>query len=435
MAKALYRNERQGELPDSWYLASADLPSERPALRGALRADVCIVGAGFTGLSAARYLAQNGLDVVVIDAHRVGFGASGRNGGQVWSGYNTSQRQLAQTYGPDHARALWDITQEAKSIVRDLCDTAIPEARFRPGIAEAATRPDEVSQMHRDAAYLQEAYGYRDVRTLDREEMRGLIGTEDYFGGHIDSGAGHIHPLRYVAGLARLAEAAGARIFERSEAQKIDQGDPATVRTDKGHVTADHIILAGNGYLTAISRAVTAKILPVNSYIAATEPLGEMAQTVLRDDIAVSDSKFVNSYYRLSEDGRLLFGGRAAYGIGFPKDLASEMAGRMTDLFPQLRGVAIDYAWGGTLGITATRLPVIQRVAPNIVAAGGYSGVGVALSGMAGKILAEAITGQAGRFDTLSALDVPDFPGGTLLRAPIRRLAMTWFSLRDRLGV
>jgi gamma-glutamylputrescine oxidase len=265
--------------------------------------------------------------------------------------------------------------------------------------------------------------------------MRALIRTNDYHGGHIDTGAGHIHPLRYVFGLARLAEAAGARIFERTEAHHIVEGDPAVVRTSQGHITSDHVILAGNGYLPNINRAVTAKILPVNSYIAATEPLGERAREVLSEDIAVSDSKFVKSYYRLSEDGRLLYGGRAAYGVGFPKELKSEMSARMEAMFPQLRGVKMDYAWGGTLGITATKLPAIQRVAPNIISAAGYSGVGVAMSGMAGRVLAEAVAGQAGRFETLAALKVPNYPGGTLLSSPIRALAMTWFSLRDRLGL
>ncbi len=435
MAGPLYRNEKQGELPDSWYVASADIPPDRPALRGAVSVDVCIVGAGFTGLSAARHLAAKGLDVIVVDAHRVGFGASGRNGGQVWSGYNYPHSEIAARYGAAHARDLWQITQDAKDTVRDLCATAIPEARFRPGIAECATKPGEVADMHREAAFLQDTYGYDAIRQLDRDDMRRLIKTTDYYGGTFDMGAGHIHPLRYVFGLARLAEAAGARIFERTEVHHIAEGDPVTLRTGKGQITAHHVILAGNGYLPNINRAVTAKILPANSYIAATEPLGDRAKDVLAEDIAVSDTKFVKTYYRLSDDGRLLYGGRAAYGIGFPKDLATEMGGRIEKMFPQLRGVRIDYAWGGTLGITATKLPAIQRVAPNIVSAAGYTGQGVALSGLAGKVLAEAIAGQADRFDTLATLDVPDFPGGLLLRDPIRRLAMTWFALRDRLGL
>jgi gamma-glutamylputrescine oxidase len=431
----LYRNDRQGVLPDSWYAASTDIPADRPTLRGEVTADVCIVGAGFTGLSAARHLAAKGLDVVVVDAHRVGFGASGRNGGQVCSGYNVPMRKLAKTYGADHARRLWGLTEEAKDDLRHLCQTAIPEAQYKSGLAEAAAKSSEVDGMHRDAEFLQDAYGYNAVRTLDRAAINDLIKTEDYFGGHLDQGAGHIHPLRYAFGLARLAEAAGARIFERSEVHHIAHGDPAVVRTGQGRVKASHVILAGNGYLPNIERKVSAKILPINSFIAATEPLGDRAAGVLAQDIAVNDSKFVLNYFRLSEDKRLLFGGRPSYQIAFPADIATTLRIRVMKMFPQLGDVKVDYAWGGTLGITANKLPAIQRVAPNVISASGFSGHGVALTGLAGKVMAETIAGQAGRFDTLADLKVPNFPGGVAMRAPMLRLAMTWYAMRDRLGV
>lgn len=431
----LYRNDRQGQLPDSWYVASSDIPADRPTLKGDITADVCIVGAGYTGLSAARHLAAKGLDVVVVDAHRVGFGASGRNGGQVCSGFNTPMRKLAKTYGADHARQLWELAEEAKDDLRYLCQTAIPEAMFKPGLADAATKPGEVDGKHRDAAFLQESYGYDAVSMLDRAAINDLIRTKDYFGGHLDQGAGHIHPLRYVFGLARLAEAAGARIFERSEVHHIAHGDPATVRTGQGRIKARHVILAGNGYLPNIERKISAKILPLNSFIAATEPLGDRAAAILSRDIAVNDSKFVLNYYRLSEDKRLLFGGRPSYQIAFPKDIATTMRLRMMQMFPQLGDVRIDYAWGGTLGMTVNKLPAIQRIAPNVISASGYTGQGVALTGLAGKVLAEAIAGQAGRFDTLADLNVPNFPGGAALRAPLLRLGMTWYAMRDRLGL
>ena len=431
----LYRNDRQGVLPDSWYVASTDIPADRPTLKGEVTADVCIVGAGFTGLPAARHLASKGLDVVVVDAHRVGFGASGRNGGQVCSGYNVPMRKLAETYGADHARRLWDLAEEAKDDLRGLCQTEIPEAQYKPGIAEAAAKPGEVDGMHRDAEFLQQAYGHGTVHPLDRAGINDLIKTDSYFGGHLDLGAGHIHPLRYVFGLARLAEKAGARIYERSEVHHIAHGASAVVCTSQGRIKAQHVILAGNGYLPNIERKVSAKILPVNSFIAATEPLGELAAEILSQDIAVSDSKFVLNYYRLSEDKRLLFGGRPSYQIAFPTDISTTLRQRMKQMFPQLGDVRIDYAWGGTLGITANKLPAIQRVAPNVISASGFSGHGVALTGLAGKVLAEAVAGQAGRFDTLADLKTPNFPGGVAMRAPILRLAMTWYAMRDRLGV
>lgn len=435
MTNPLYRNEAQGQLPDSWYLASCPLPALRPALTSDISVDVAIVGAGFTGLSAARHLAEKGMSVTVLEAHRVGFGASGRNGGQVCSGYNVAQADLAAYYGAEHARRLWTLSEEAKADVRSFCASHVPEALFRPGIAEAAARPAEVPQMHRDARFLQESYGYDQITPLDREAIRALIRTDDYYGGHLDMGAGHIHPLRYVLALARAAEAAGAVIHDQTEVTKIIQGDPARLITPAGTVTAAHVILAGNGYLPRLIPEVSAKILPVNSFIAATEPLGDQAAQVLAQDIAVSDSKFVLSYFRLSEDKRLLYGGRPSYRIAFPKDLRTVMAARIGAMFPQIKGVKVDYAWGGTLGLTPRLLPSLERVGSNILSAAGYSGHGVALANLAGKILAEVIAGQAGRFDTFTALNIPGFPGGTRLRAPILRLAMTWYALRDRLGI
>lgn len=431
----LYRNDEPGQRPNSWYAASTDLPSDRPTLDGDLLVDVCVIGAGFTGLSAARYLAEKGLNVVVLDAHCVGFGASGRNGGQVGSGYNADQMTLEKKLGKDAALALWVLAEEAKQDVRDTCASHIPEARYRPGVAHGFYNPKEAASYAADAAHLAQAYGYDQIAVLDADAMRAIVKSPRYQGGLLDMGAGHIHPLRYAVGLARLAETAGARIFERTEVTQITHGDPVTLTTPHGDVKAKHVIIAGNGYLPNIDVKTTAKVMPINSFICATEPLGDRAADVLARDIAVADSKFVVNYYRMSEDNRFLFGGRESYSLGFPKDINTALIQRMTNLFPQLAGVKVDYVWGGTLGITMTRLPAVQRVAPNILSGAGFSGHGVALSGFAGKVMAEAIAGQAGRFDTLSGLKVPNFPGGSTFRAPLLTLAMTWYALRDRLGV
>ncbi|WP_296425139.1 FAD-binding oxidoreductase [Yoonia sp.] len=431
----LYRNDRPGQFPKSWYVASTDLPPERPPLYGHTAADVCIVGAGFTGLSAALHLAQKGFDVVVLDAHRAGFGASGRNGGQVGSGFNVSQGTLEKKLGKGAAAALWALAEEAKDDVRRNCAAYAPDARYTPGVAHGFYNRKEAQSYARDAAHLAATYGYDQIETLDPDAMHDLVKSPLYHGGLLDMGAGHLHPLRYVLGLARAAEAAGVRIFERSEVHHIAHGDPAEVRTGQGRVNAAHVILAGNGYLPNIAPKVAAKVMPINSFICATEPLGDRAAAVLARDIAVADSKFVVNYYRMSEDKRFLFGGRESYSMGFPHDISTALVARMTHLFPQLKGTRIDYVWGGTLGITMTRLPAIQRVAPNIVSGAGFSGHGVALSGLAGKVMAEAIAGQAGRFDTLAGLQVPNFPGGSAFRAPLLTLAMTWYALRDRLGV
>jgi gamma-glutamylputrescine oxidase len=431
----LYRNDRPGEYPDSWYVASTDIPAERLPLKGEIQADVCIVGAGYTGLSAAGHLAAKGMDVVVLDAHRVGFGASGRNGGQVCSGYDYPQTTLTKKLGADTAKVLWTLAEEAKADLRNLCTNYIPEARYTPGVMHGTYTARETAEDQAEVELLARAYGYDQARVCGPDEMSGLIKSPHYHGGLLDMGAGHIHPLRYVLGLARLAEEAGAQIFERAEVHRIDKGNPAIVATNKGRVKARFVILAGNGYLPNLDRKVAARVMPLNSFIGATEPLGERANDVFGQDIAVHDSKWVANYFRLSEDKRLLFGGRPSYSLGFPDDIATLMQKRIVNIFPQLEGVKVAYAWGGTLGVTIPRMPAVLRVAENILSAGGYSGHGVALSGMAGKVMAEAIAGQAGRFDVFANLNVPSYPGGAAFRAPLLRLAMTWYSMRDRLGV
>ena len=431
----LYRNDRPGEFPKSWYAATTDIPAPRPELRGEVRADVCVVGAGYAGLTAALRLAERGMRVVVLEAHRAGFGASGRNGGQVGSGYNWSQKDLAAKMGDGPARAAWDLAEEAKADLRSLLETHAPEARYRPGVLDGVYSDKAVRKAHEDAEYLAKTYGYDGREPLDRAGVRARVGTEAYAGGTLDHGAGHIHPLRYAVGLARAAEAAGAVIHELSEVHAIARGAPVKVQTGRGHVLADHVILAGNGYMPGLMRPVASRVMPINSFICATAPLGDLADSVLKEDIAVADSKFVVNYYRMTEDRRFLFGGRESYTIGFPTDIATALVARMESLFPQLKGVEITHVWGGTLGITMTRLPALQRVAPNILSGAGFSGHGVALSGIAGKVMAEAVTGQAERFDVLAGLPVPNFPGGPAFRGPLLTLAMTWYSMRDRLGL
>ncbi|NNF24027.1 MAG: FAD-binding oxidoreductase [Rhodobacteraceae bacterium] len=431
----LFRNDRPGAYPDSWYAASTELPPKRAPLTTARTADVAIVGAGFTGLWAALELARRGVDVVVLEAHRAAFGASGRNGGQVGSGFNKSQSWLEARLGAPAARALWEMAEEAKAQLRDFCASHAPEARYLPGVADCEYTAKDTEASHEEAAFLHKRYGYDQITPLDKAGVRDLVRTELYGGGRLDMGAGHLHPLRYGLALAREAERAGAVIFEGSAVTAIAEGDPATLTTGNGHVTARHVILAGNGYLPGIAPPVAARVMPINSFIAATAPLGAHAGDVLGRDIAVADSKFVVNYYRMSEDRRLLFGGRESYSIGFPSDIKTKLVARMTHLFPQLEGVKIDYVWGGTLGITMTRLPCVMRIGSNILNASGFSGHGVALSGFAGKVMAEAIVGQTARFDILSTLPIPRFPGGAAARAPLLTLAMTWYALRDRLGV
>lgn len=431
MTSALYRNDRPGLFPDSWYAASADIPAERPSLLGEVTADVAIVGAGYCGLTAARLLAEAGRKVVVLEAHRTGFGASGRNGGQVGSGFNWDQQDLSKRLGPDDARKLWHLAEEAKALTRSQVEQHAPEARYRPGVLHGEWSKSGVDHSHRYADFLAREYGY-ETECLGRDAYRQICQSPVYQGGTLDMGAGHLHPLRYALGLARAAETAGASIFERTEAHHVEKG---LVQTGQGRVRAQHILLCGNGYLPGLNKRYAARVMPINSFIAATAPLGARAAEVLSRDIAVADDKFVVNYFRLSEDNRLLFGGRESYSLGFPRDILTALRARMERLFPQIAAVPIDYHWGGTLGITMSRLPFVSQVGPGILAAGGFSGHGVALSGFSGKLLADTVAGDDDGLTLMGRLPVPSFPGGPAFRGPLLTLAMTWYALRDRLGV
>ena len=432
---ALYRNDKPGEFPPSYYAATATIPATRAKLQGDQSADVVILGAGFCGLWAALTCARAGLKTIVLDAHRAGFGASGRNGGQAGSAYNMLMSDLEKRLGQDKARALWDIAEDGKAQLKAFCADQAPEAAYKPGIAHGAWDTATAQAYQNEAEFWSTRYGYTDFDAPTGPEFCDIVKSPKYVGGVIDTGAGHLHPLNYALALAREAEAAGATIYELSEVTAIKPGAKVVMQTAQGQVTASHGIVAGNGYLSDIAPKVTSRTMPINSFIAATEPLGNRAGEILARDIAVADDKFVVNYFRLSEDKRLLFGGRENYSIGFPKDIGTRLRERMESLFPQIQGVGVDYTWGGTLGITPYRVPYVTRIGDNVMSAGGFSGHGVVLSGMAGRIMAEAVLGQAGRFDVMSELPCPKFPGGSALRAPILVLAMSWYSLRDRLGL
>ncbi len=430
----LHANDSPGAYPGSYYAATATPLAPYPVFKGERRADICIIGGGYTGLSAALHLAELGFDVVLLEAHRVGFGASGRNGGQVGSGQRQDQDWLEKSVGRDMAHRLWDLAQDAKALVRDLIDRHAMPVRFYPGIAHACWSPSEVTHAHAYAEKLWREYGYDQIEPLDRKGVRGVIGSEVYCGGDLDHGAGHLHPLNFAIGLAQAATKAGAHLFERSEVHAIRHGSKFVVSTASGRVTCDHLVLAANGYLGGLDRQVAARVMPINNFIVATEPLGDRAAEVLARPIAVADTKFVVNYWRLSEDNRLLFGGAESYGYRFP-DIVRAVSKPMLQIYPYLRDVKIDYAWGGTLAITVNRMPCFLRPANNVWSASGYSGHGVAMATMAGKVMARAIHGQLADFDLMAGLPMPRFPGGAAMRWPLLVMAMTWFSLRDRLGL
>jgi len=431
----LHANDRPGRYPDSWYAATAEPPAPFDPLRGETRADVCIIGAGYTGLSAALHLAEKGLDVVLLEAHRVGFGASGRNGGQLGSGQRADQQALEKMVGPDDATQLWKLAEDAKKLVKFLIKKHEIDCYLKPGIAHMCFSRRETAEEHAYADHLAERYGYPHLQKLDRDAAQAICPSPKYAGGTLDMTAAHLHPLAFAFGLAHAAQAAGVRIYERSEVHRISQGRPATVQTGQGRVNAGHVILACNGYLGGLNRKVAARVMPINNFIVATEPLGTGAAKVLTRDIAVADTRFVVNYFRLSHDGRLLFGGGESYGYRFPRDIAATVRNPMCEIFPHLRDVKIDYAWGGTLAITMKRMPYLARLSPNMLSASGYSGHGVGTATLSGRLLAEAVAGTAGGFDVLSRVPAPVFPGGTAMRSPLLVLAMTWYAMRDRLGI
>ncbi|QDG78970.1 FAD-binding oxidoreductase [Labrenzia sp. PHM005] len=434
----LTANDTPGQHPPSYYAATARWQTAYPPLDGSSQADVVVVGGGYTGLSAALHLAESGLNVVLLEANRVGWGASGRNGGQVGSGQRVEQDVLEERHGKSHAKLLWELAEDSKALVKHLIEKHQIACDYTPGILHADHREAYVEDSRDYVEHLRLTYGYDQIRFVDGDEIGDLVGSPKYFGGSLDMGSGHLHPLNYALGLARAAEKAGAKIFEETKVTEIaENGDgTVTVSTDRGNVRARHLALACNGYLGKLEAETAAHVMPINNFIVATEPFSEEdAKALIRDNVAVADSKFVINYFRLSADRRLLFGGGENYGYRFPDDIKSFVRRPMLEIFPQLKDAKIDYGWGGTLAITPKRMPYFARLKPNILTATGYSGHGVAMATLGGQLMAEAITGTAGRFDVFERLNIPAFPGGDKLRFPLLVLAMTWFSLRDRLGI
>ena len=432
---ATTHSERPGPgYPDSWYAATAIGAAERPALEGDVRADACVIGAGFTGLSAALNLAERGFDVVLLEADRVGFGASGRNGGLIGSGQRKDVLETEALFGYERSRVLWDFAEAAKTEIRERIARHAIDCDLVDGQLVGIHTKRYAGWARELSRALAERYDYPDTRALDAGETRALVATDGYLEGFFDPYAAAIHPLNFSLGLARAAEAAGVRIFEQSRVVSYSHSGPAVIITQGGSVTAKFIVLACNGYLGRLEPRVAGKIMPINNFVVVTEPLGvTRARQLIDGRFGVHDTRFVVNYYRLTDDHRLLFGGGENYRHGFPRDIARFVRPHVLKVFPQLADVAIDYAWGGTLSVTVNRLPHVGRLPPNLFFAQGYSGHGISTATFAGKLIAEAIGGDASRFDVLASLPIHSFPGGTLLRYPGMVLGMLYYSLKDRL--
>ena len=429
----LTANDTDGEYPNSYYASTASFLPLLPPAKGTMTCDICIVGAGYTGLSAALHLAKEGFKVIVLEAQRVGFGASGRNGGQVGTGQRLDQQKLEKALGLKHARELWEIAQDSVKLVKDL-STDMPDCSVVPGIIHASHRYRFVKGEHAYVDHLQEVYGYTNIKKLSRDELLSLVNSQAYYGGYLDLGGGHIDPLRYALGLAKKAQNAGAIIHEKSTVTSINYGTKVKVKTLFSSIKADYVVLACNGYLGSLNKDISETVMPINNFIAATKPMTASQQAaIIKNDYAVADSKFVVNYFRFSPDRRLLFGGSESYGYRFPKDISAAVKKPMLKIFPQLINCEFDYSWGGTLGISTNRMPYFKKIKSNVLSASGYSGHGVAMATMGGKLIAMAIAGQAEKFDIMASIPSSKFPGGTKLQTPLLILAMLWFSLRDHL--
>ncbi len=417
----------------SWYAASAPAFPRQPALAGAQRADVCILGAGITGLSTAIELARAGLSVIVLEAKRVAWGASGRSGGQAIFGFGCDQAKITQAVGLADSKRLFDWSLEGLDLVKSRCAEFGIDCDWRDGHAHVPIKPRHITELKAWQSDLAENFGYP-LQWWEREQLQAVMPNERYLGALFDPRSGHLHPLKYTQGLAKAALALGVRIFEDSPVTTLDRGPTPRFKTAHGEVACDFAVLAGNAYVHGIAPELDAKIMPVGTYIGATAPLGKaLARDLIRNDMAVADVNWALDYFRLSADHRLLFGGRASYSTLPPPDLAGTLRRRMTRVFPRLAGVDMEYVWGGYVDISLNRAPHWGRLGQNIYYAQGFSGHGIAATGLAGRILAEAIRGQAGRLDAFARIPHRDFPGGRLLRTPLLVAAMAWFKLRDAL--
>ncbi|OGT57145.1 MAG: FAD-dependent oxidoreductase [Gammaproteobacteria bacterium RIFCSPHIGHO2_12_FULL_63_22] len=420
-------------LPRTAYSETTPTPDAQPRLEGSVQADVCILGAGLTGLSTAIELAEAGLSVVVLEAKRIAWGASGRSGGQAIFGFGCDQSKIAAMVGLPESRRLFDWSLEGIRLIHERCAKFDIDCDWRDGHAHVPIKQRQVVELQSWQADLSENYGY-DVQWWDQGALRGKLASERYLGALFDPRSGHLNPLRYTQGLARAALALGVRIFEESPVVKLDRGVRPAMKTAHGEVQCNFAVLAGNAYVHGIAPELDSRIMPVGTYIGATEPLGvERARSLISNDMAVADVNWALDYFRLSRDHRLLFGGRASYSTLPPPNLRRTLQRRMTRVFPQLADAKMDTVWGGYVDISMNRAPHWGRLGSNVYFAQGFSGHGIAATGLAGRVIGEAIRGQASRLDAFSRIGHRPFPGGRVFRTPMLVAAMAWFKLRDAL--
>lgn len=420
---------------DNWYEITAHPRPDAPPLAEPVETDVCVVGGGITGCSAALHLAERGYRVRLIEAEQIAYGASGRSGGQMIAGYNRDQETIAGLVGASDAQLLWDLNEQALGLTAGLIERHRIDCDFRRGHIHVGCKPRHARDLEHEA----EAWtrlGRKGVTYWETTTIQRRVASPLYTSALYDPNAGHLHPLNYTLGLARAAQAAGAVLHQKTAMLSWQQeaADRIKVITNHGPITCRFMILAGNAHLWRQERGIGRKIMPVGTYIMATEPLGaDRAASLIPGNEAVADINFVLNYFRLSADHRMLFGGRVSYSGLDPANIKAAMRRTMLEVFPQLSDIKAEHAWGGHVAITVNRLPHFGRMSPNVYFAHGFSGHGIALTGLAGHLMAQAIAGQAEQFDVFARIPHRSFPGGTWLRTPALVLAMAWHRLRDML--
>ncbi|MBY3190114.1 NAD(P)/FAD-dependent oxidoreductase [Rhizobium laguerreae] len=416
----------------SWYQATVGERPTYPALDGSRTCDVAIVGGGYTGLQAAYNLAKSGVSVVLIDACRFGDGASGRNGGQLGTGQRWWPEELEEKIGYERSKALFDLAEAAKRHLIDFAREHQIEIDYVPGQLNVAHKASYKRDYYENAEIAALRYGYPHLSFMDEEETQERLGSKRFHCGVRDVGTGHIHPLKLLVGLARVAANAGAEIFEMTKATAIRQsGGKVTIETERGTITAERALIACNGHIGDLEAVTASHVMPIRSFIGATAPL-DGHPDVLPGGEAVADSRFVVRYFRKFGDGRLLFGGREAYTSDNPRDISLHIRRQIAEIYPDLKDIEITHAWGGNVGITMPRQLFVREVMPGVISIGGYSGHGVMLSNYCGKLYAETVLGKSRDLDLFTSLDIPAFPGGARMRAPLLFLALSWFALRDK---
>jgi gamma-glutamylputrescine oxidase len=435
MNAAAQRVAPETAYPASYYAASAHAAPERPALRDTIAPDVCIIGAGYSGLSAGIDLAAKGYKVVILEAAKVGWGASGRNGGQIVNGLNAGLDRIEARYGRGTADFVGTMLQEGGQLIRERIKRFGIDCDLKTGNVFAAFTARQMRDLEAKKA-LWARHGMDDHEMLDRAGIRAHVATEAYVGGMIDHSGGHMHPLNLALGEAVAFESLGGTIHESSAVTRIDDiaGAPV-VHTAGGVVRPKVLILAGNAYLGRVVPALENRVMPFSTQIIATEPLGERGAALLPSDMAVEDVRWILDYYRLSADGRLLFGGGTVYGGTDPADIKAKILPNLEKIFPQLKGVRVDYAWSGNCALSFSRVPQMGRLGTATYYACGYSGHGVVGSHLFGRIVASAVAGDTGRFDVFATVPWLPFPGGRRFRVPYSMVGSWWYGLRDRLGV